>query len=69
MAEMPGRLDFRPGRQIDGHHATDVSYREMWSADELIVGQARIDPCKEMLNPETPSVRERWNLFEGYRTR
>jgi hypothetical protein len=38
MAEMPGRLDFRPGRQIDGHHATDVSYREMWSADKLIIG-------------------------------
>jgi hypothetical protein len=38
MAEMPGRLDFSPGRQIDGYHAANVSYREMWSADKLIVG-------------------------------
>ena len=65
MAETLGRLDFRPGRQIDGHHAANVSYREMWSADKLIVGQAHIEPCKEMLNPKTPSLRERRNLFEG----
>src|SRR6516165_7550111 len=68
MAEMLGGLDFRPGRKIDGHHAANVSYRKVWSADKLIVGQARIEPCKEMLKPKTPSLRERWNLFEGYRT-
>src|SRR6516164_8574695 len=33
-----------------------------------MVGQARIEPCKEMLKPKTPSLRERRNLFEGYRT-
>src|SRR6516225_4698819 len=33
-----------------------------------MVGQARIEPCKEMLKPKTPSFRERRNLFEGYRT-
>ena len=68
MAEMLGRREFRPGRKIDGHHAADVSYRKVWSADKLIVGQARIEPCKEMLKPKTPSLRERRNLFEGYRT-
>src|SRR6516162_4503527 len=68
MAEMLGRPEFRPGRKIDGHHAADVSYRELWSADKLIVGQARIEPCKEMLKAKTPSLRERRNLFEGYRT-
>ena len=69
MAEMLGRPDLRPGRKIDRHHAADVSYREVWSADKLIVGQARIEPCKEMLKSKTPSLRERWNLFEGYSTR
>jgi hypothetical protein len=39
MAEMLGRPEFRPGRKIDGHHAADVSYRKVWSADKLIVGQ------------------------------
>src|SRR3974390_1777377 len=68
MAKMLGRPEFRPSRKIDGHHAADVSYRKMWSADKLIVGQARIEPCKEMLKPKTPSLRERWNLFEGHRT-
>src|SRR6516164_9144859 len=68
MAEMLGRREFRPGRKIDGHHAADVSYRKMWSADKLILGQARIELCKEMLKPKTPSLRERRNLFEGYRT-
>src|SRR6516225_324354 len=68
MAEMLGRRKFRPGRKVDGHHAADVSYRKVWSADKLIVGQARIEPCKEMLNPKTASLRERRNLFEGYRT-
>src|SRR6516165_7769665 len=68
MAEMLGGLDFRPGRKIDGHHAANVSYRKVWSADKLIVGQARIEPCKEMLKPKTPSFRERRNLFEGYGT-
>jgi hypothetical protein len=65
MAEMSGALDFRPRRQIDGHHAAYVSYREMWSADKLTVGEAHIEPCKEMLNPKTPSFRERRYLFEG----
>src|SRR6516164_8485973 len=69
MAEMLGRLEFRPGRKIDGHHAANVSYRKVWSADKLIVGQACIESCKEMLKPNTPSLRERRNLFEGYRTR
>src|SRR6516165_7534633 len=69
MAEMLGRPEFRPGRKIDGHHPANVSYRKVWSADKLIVGQARIEPCKEMLKPNTPSLRERRNLFEGYRTR
>src|SRR5262249_35710725 len=68
MAEMLGRREFRPGRKIDGHHAADVSYRKVWSADKLIVGQALIEPCKEMLNTKTPSLCERRNLFEGYRT-
>src|SRR6516165_10742972 len=68
MAEMLGRPEFRPGRKIDSHHAADVSYRKVWSADKLTVGQARIEPCKEMLKPKTPSLRERRNLFEGYRT-
>src|SRR5215471_16290439 len=68
MAEMLGRPEFRPGRKIDGHHAADVSYRKVWSANKLIVGQARIEPCKEMLKPKTPSLRECRNLFEGYRT-
>src|SRR6516162_2134189 len=68
MAEMIGRPEFRRGRKIDGHHAADVSYREVWSADKLIVGQARIEPCEEMLNPKTPSLRERRDLCEGYRT-
>src|SRR6516165_3238441 len=68
MAQMLGRPEFRPGRKIDGHHAADVSYRKMWSADKLILGQARIEPCKEMLKPKTPSLRECRNLFEGYRT-
>src|SRR6516164_1157341 len=68
MAEMLGRREFRPGRKIDSHHAADVSYRKVWSADKLTVGQARIEPCKEMLKPKTPSLRERRNLFEGYRT-
>src|SRR3974377_1815047 len=40
----------------------------MWSENNLVVGQAHIEPCKEMLNPKTPSLRERRNLFEGYRT-
>src|SRR6516162_2949349 len=68
MAEMLGRREFRPGRKVDGHHAADVSYRKVWSADKLIVGHARIEPCKEMLNPKTSSLRERRDLFEGYRT-
>ena len=65
MAEMIGRPEFRPGRKIDGHHAANVSYREVWSADKLIVGQARIEPRKEMPKPKTPSLREGRNLFEG----
>src|SRR6516225_7963968 len=69
MAEVLGRPEFRPGRKIDGHHAADVSYRELWSADKLIVGQARIEPCKEMLKAKTPSLRKRRDLCEGYRTR
>src|SRR6516164_2794727 len=68
MAEMLRRPEFRPGRKIDGRHATNVSYRKVRSADKLIVGQARIEPCKEMLKSKTPSLRERGNLFEGYRT-
>ena len=64
MAEMLGRPEFRPGSKIDGHHAADVSYRKVWPADKLIVGQARIEPCKEMLTPKTPSLRKRRNLFE-----
>jgi len=47
MVEMLGRREFRPGRKVDGHHAADVSYREVWSADKLIVGQARIEPAKK----------------------
>src|SRR5215813_10269903 len=61
MVEMLGRREFRPGRKV-------VSYREVWSADKLIVCQARIEPCKEMLKPKTASLRERRDLFEGYRT-
>src|SRR5215813_14645570 len=61
MVEMLGRREFRPGRKV-------VSYREVWSADKLIVGQARIEPCKEMLKPKTALLRERRDLFEGYRT-
>src|SRR6516225_9324829 len=68
MAEMLGRPEFRPGRKVDGHHAANVSYRKLWSADIFIIGQARIEPCKEMLKPKTPSLRECRNLFEGYRT-
>jgi hypothetical protein len=63
MAEMLGRREFRPGREVDGHHAADVSYRKVWSADKFIVCQARIEPCKEMLNPKTASLRERRDLF------
>src|SRR5215831_1805651 len=62
------RLELRPGRKIDGHQAANVSYRKVRSANKLIVGQTRIEPCKEMLKPKTPSFRERRNLFEGYRT-
>src|SRR3974390_1017930 len=68
MAKMLGRPEFRPGRKIDGHHAADVGYRKVWSADKLIVGQARIEPCKEMLEPNTPSLHECRNLFERHRT-
>ena len=68
MVEMLGRPEFRPGRKIDGHHAANVSYRKVRSADKLIVSQARIEPSKEMLKPKTPSLCERRNLFEGYRT-
>ena len=68
MVKMLGRREFHPGRKIDGHHAADVSYRKVWPADKLIVGQARIEPCKEMLKPKTPALRERRNLFEGDRT-
>jgi hypothetical protein len=68
MAEMLGRPEFRPGRKIDGHHAADVGYSKVWSANKLIVGQARVEPCKEMLKPKSPSLRERRNLFKGYRT-
>src|SRR5215467_6121452 len=69
MAEMLGRPEFRPGRKIDGDHPANVSYRKVRSADILIVGQARIEPCKEMPKPKTPSLRKGRNLFEGYRTR
>ena len=69
MTEMLGRPEFRPGRKIDGDHPANVSYRKVWSADMLIVGQARIEPCKEMPKPKTPSLREGGNVFEGYRTR
>ena len=48
MVKMLGRREFHPGRKVDGHHAADVSYRKVWPADKLIVGQARIEPCKEM---------------------
>ena len=65
MVEMLGRPEFRPGREIDGYHAAYVSYRKVWSADKLIVGEARIEPSKEMLKPKTPSLRQRRNLFEG----
>jgi hypothetical protein len=65
MIEMLGRLEFRPGRKIDSHHAADVSYRKIRSADKVIVAQARIEPGKEMLKPKAPSLRERRNLFEG----
>src|SRR5215468_1605982 len=68
MAEMLGGPEFRPARKIDGHHAANVRYRKVWSAEELIVGQARIEPGKEMLKAKTPSLCERRNLFEGYRT-
>src|SRR5215472_3489287 len=68
MTEMLGRPEFRPGRKIDSDHPANISYRKVWSADILIVGQARIEPCKEMPKPKTPSLRERRNLFEGYRT-
>src|SRR3974390_1651320 len=67
MTEMLGRPELRPGRKIDGHHSANVSYRKVWSADKLIVGQARIEPCKEMLKPKTPSLGERQDLFEGHR--
>jgi hypothetical protein len=67
MAEMLGRPEFRPGRKIDGHHAANVSYRKVRSADKLIVSQARFKPSKEMLKPKTPSLCERRNLFEGRR--
>ena len=63
MAEMLRGPDFRPGRKIDRYHAANVSYRKVRSADKLIAGQARIEPCKEMLNPKTPSLRKRGNLF------
>jgi len=63
MAEILGRPELRPGRKIDGHQAANVSYRKVWSADKLIVGQACIEPCKEMLKPKTPSLHERRNLF------
>src|SRR5215470_16534772 len=65
---MLGWPEFRPARKIDGHHAANVSYRKVWSADKLIVGQAHIEPCKEMLKRKTPWLRERRNLFEGYWT-
>ena len=68
MAEMLRRPHFCPGRKLDGDHAANVSYRKARSADKLIVGQTRIEPCKEMLNPKTASLRERRDLFEGYRT-
>ena len=68
MVQMLGRCEFGPGRKIDGHHAANVSYRKVWSADKLIVGQARIEPCKEMLKSNTPSLRQRRNLFERYGT-
>src|SRR5215831_16756981 len=68
MAEMLGRPEFRPCRKIDGHHGANVSYRKVWSADKLIVGQPRTEPRKEMLKPKTPSLRERRYLFEGHRT-
>jgi hypothetical protein len=63
MAEILGRLELCPGRKIDGHQAANVSYRKLWSADKLIVDPARIEPCKEMLKPKTPPLRERRNLF------
>ena len=68
MVEMLRRCEFGPGRKIDGHHAANVGDRKVWSADKLIVGQARIEPCKEMLKSNTPSLRQRRNLFERYRT-
>src|SRR5438309_6436719 len=68
MAEILGRPDFRPGRQIDGRQAADVGDRKVWSADKCMVGQAGIEPYKEMLKPKTPSLRERRNLFQGHRT-
>ena len=64
MAEMLRRPEFRPGRKIDGHHAANVGNRKSRSADKLIVGQARVEPCEEMPKPKTPSLRERRNLFE-----
>src|SRR3974377_1735883 len=67
MAKMLGRPEFRPSRKIDGHHAADVGYRKVWSADKLIVGQARIEPCKEMLEPNTPSLHKCRNLCERRR--
>ena len=61
---MLGRPELRPCRKIDGYHAADIGDREVWPADKLIVGQARIEPGKEMLKPQAPSFRERWNLFQ-----
>jgi hypothetical protein len=62
------RPKFRPRQKIDGHHAANVSYRKVLSADKRIVGQARIELGKEMLEPKTRSLRERRNLFERNRT-
>src|SRR6516225_4406417 len=64
MAEMLRRPEFRPGRKIDGHQAANISNREVWSTDKLIVGQARIEPRKEMLKPKAPSSRSQpWIMY------
>ena len=53
------RPEVRPGREMDRYQAANVSYRKVWTADKLIVGHASVEPCKEMLQPKMPSLRER----------
>jgi hypothetical protein len=52
---MLGRPEFRPGRKIDCDHPANVSYRKVWSADILIVGQAR-KKCRSRRHPRSASA-------------